>query len=213
MNCYEFNAVEGMSISIEVEGWIYNPETGNFDTINGVQTHLSVRPTSRPCLICAGSYPFHGDQTPSLPIRLCDEQEVRDLALRRDANCNRFQLRKAPDANLSTIAVSGREDDPSYFEWPFPYNPGNTGFRQPPIVKPWDPEDPFYARSLVRYNAIVANTPPGAALGKLYGFIDPHPCAIFFHEFENGSTGELFATDGTLTNLFGGVAYLALSWT
>lgn len=200
MNCYEFNAIDGMSISMEVSGTTYIVnEDGDFVQVpvSGTQTHLSKRP-SKICMKCAASVPYIASEYPHFPIRLCSELDMRDLALRYNSDCdNRFRLRKAPDANQSTIQPEGAVN-PWVFRWRVFSPPGEPGFLEVPFLKPWDAGDPFYQRNLTRYEAQMA-----AADSDPYAFaatLSAGNYDIRFNRFEDGAVGELIGrfTTGTV---------------
>jgi len=180
MNCYEFTAIEGMKMTFAVAG----------DNFNGVQVNTSHRPTKRICLQCKSRYILQDADPPAPPrqFNACSKNEFHSLAARVSAGCFRFRTSKL--AWHDAVTIFNTNGDPYYLS----FQESWLGqYVYPPLLKPWDEQDPYYYRSRLYYDAMKAYPFYSRLACKMwlrngtYSHFEGIP--INFTEFESGSIG------------------------
>lgn len=190
MNCYEFTAIDGMKMTFTVAG----------ETFNGVQVNTSHRPTKRICLQCKSRYILQDADPPSPPrmFNACSKEEFHSLAARVSAGCFRFRTTKLAWHNEVTIFTPTGD---SYY---LSFQESWLGqYVYPPLLEPWNEQDPYYYRSRLYYDAM-----------KAYPFYPRLACKMWlrnetyshelgvpvnFTEFESGSIGVVEGYGDTVT--------------
>jgi len=190
MNCYEFTAIDGMKMTFTVSG----------QTFNGVQVNTSHRPTKRICLQCKSRYTLQDADPPAPPRKFnaCSQEEFHSLAVRVNAGCFRFRTNKLAWEDGFTILDNF--GNPFYLS----FQENWLGvYVYPPLLEPWDEQDPYYYRSRLYYDAM-KNFPTGSRLGckmwlrnGTYSHFNGIP--VNFSEFESGSIGIIEGSSDTVS--------------
>lgn len=192
MNCYEFTAIDKMKLSFEVGGSL---------GFTGSQTNTSSRPGSRICLQCKYRETFQDQVPPPLPPRKynqCTKSEFSALAIRQNATCFRFRTTKL--AWNDSVSISSASAGAVYY---LSFQQGHTtNYVYPPLLKPWDEQDPYYDNSLLYYNA-KKNSPYSLLACKMWirdsRYFNAPGIPISFSEFETGSVGYFEEEGQTIT--------------